>query len=176
MVMPGAPAGVGAAAVAPLTEQRVLPLLRAIWADWAMFSTTFGRSKPFSSQEMINWLSRRAKQVASDGDGWSAVAVADDATDEECRGLGVIQFRGTIGPEVSVWVADQYRRSGVGRQLILTLIDRARSKDLPYVHARILVDNQMSQAFFESLGFHPVDRPAGLASHWTVWRRAVRVT
>ena len=55
--------------------------------------------------------------------------------------------------EVTVYVDPGHHRGGVGRQLVVALIEGARERDLHVLIARITSENAASIALFESLGF-----------------------
>jgi len=55
--------------------------------------------------------------------------------------------------ELAVFVHDSYHGSGLGTQLIRVLIDIAREKSLPEVHAEVLSENAAMLGIFRKLGF-----------------------
>ena len=68
-----------------------------------------------------------------------------------CTPMQKFGFRFTR--EVTVYVDRDHHRSGVGRQLVATLIAGARERHLHVLIARITSENAASLALFESLGF-----------------------
>lgn len=77
--------------------------------------------------------------------------------------------------EHSVYVADGHRASGVGRMLMLALLDHAKGHG---VHAMIGVldaDNEASVAFHEKLGFVEVGRMPEVGFKFGRWLDAVFV-
>lgn len=58
--------------------------------------------------------------------------------------------------EVSVYVAQEYRRRGVGREVYSQLLDLLARQGLVNAFAGIALPNPASVAFHQSLGFEPV--------------------
>ncbi len=58
--------------------------------------------------------------------------------------------------EASVYVATQFRHSGVGRGLLSALIERARGLGYHVLIAQVIGGNEASLSFVQSLGFEQV--------------------
>ncbi|KQN76382.1 phosphinothricin acetyltransferase [Duganella sp. Leaf61] len=58
--------------------------------------------------------------------------------------------------ETTVYVAPDYARQGIGRQLYLTLVETLRSKDIQVVLGGIAQPNHASVALHENIGFEKV--------------------
>jgi L-amino acid N-acyltransferase len=55
--------------------------------------------------------------------------------------------------EVSVYVAEESRRAGIGRQILRALIDAGRGRGFHALLSRISADNEASVRLHENLGF-----------------------
>lgn len=112
------------------------------------------------------WRALRHRALAADPDCFAAaahahpdaqpalamfVAVDDRGDDVGLAGLGA-------GRElVSMWVAPQARRSGVGRALVSAVL--AAAADQP-VRLRVMAGNGAATRFYAGLGFRPVSTTA----------------
>jgi GNAT superfamily N-acetyltransferase len=74
-------------------------------------------------------------------------------------GLNVDPFAAAVnvGRVRRLYVLSAYRRLGVGRQLVLAVLDAARSR-FDVLHLR--TTNPAAAQLYESLGFHPSTEPA----------------
>lgn len=72
--------------------------------------------------------------------------------------------------EVSVYVHAEHRGRGVGRSLYLELFGRLREQGFFKAYAGILVPNESSQAFHESMGFTPVGVYRKIGYKLGAWR------
>ncbi|HEX9580564.1 MAG TPA: ribosomal protein S18-alanine N-acetyltransferase [Gemmatimonadales bacterium] len=52
-------------------------------------------------------------------------------------------------------VAPEYRRAGLGRRLLETVIDRWKTRGLKRVYLEVRASNEPAQAFYQALGFGP---------------------
>lgn len=79
----------------------------------------------------------------------------------EERGIGCVALRpmepGT-GEVKRMFVDAEWRRLGVGRALLLALMDGARARGLSMLRLGTLHDMDAALALYQSLGFTPVDR------------------
>jgi ribosomal protein S18 acetylase RimI-like enzyme len=64
--------------------------------------------------------------------------------------LGVREHRGWVG---GMGVVPGFRRRGIGRRLLSTLVDRARHLNLSSVMLEVITQNQAALALYESSGF-----------------------
>lgn len=62
-----------------------------------------------------------------------------------------------------LYVAATHRRLGLGRRLVLTLVDLARERGYPRIEWSVLDWNTQAQAFYRGLGAVPM-------TDWTTWR------
>lgn len=72
--------------------------------------------------------------------------------------------------EVSIYVAAAERRHGVGRSLLLTLIEASEAAGIWTLQAGIFPENEASVSLHLSCGFHIVGRRERLGRHYGVWR------
>lgn len=86
-------------------------------------------------------------------------------------------YQGTA--ELSVYVAEQYRRQGVGRRLLTEALARARSLEINALLGLIFAHNGPSLKLFEQFGFERwgflprVARLDGVERDLTIWGRHV---
>ncbi|GGH15547.1 GNAT family N-acetyltransferase [Pedobacter zeae] len=52
-----------------------------------------------------------------------------------------------------LYVAEDYRKQGIGRKLIKTVMDFARTKGSTFVQLETAIDNFTAQQLYESIGF-----------------------
>lgn len=102
-------------------------------------------------------------------DAWSAEAMASQLENENTRYLiaeedgAVVGYAGLLAPpgaetaEVhTVTVAEALRRRGIGRRMIVALLDEAAVRGATEVFLEVRVDNESAQALYRSLGFEAV--------------------
>jgi N-acetylglutamate synthase-like GNAT family acetyltransferase len=79
------------------------------------------------------------------------------------RAVGNAQLTiwGDVGEIGSVVVAPAYRRQGLARRLIAELIGEAQRRELAVLEICASLDQPETQAFYEGLGFRPVDKKSG---------------
>ncbi|MGO4956202.1 N-acetyltransferase family protein [Luteococcus sp. Sow4_B9] len=146
-----------------------LPVITEIYNEAGVGTTASYDLEPVSVENRRVWLDERIN-------GGTPVLVAeDDGTVLGYASYGT--FRDKAGyahtVEHSVYVARGARALGVGRMLMLALIDRARGDG---VHAMIGVldaDNEASVHFHEKLGFVEVGRLPQVGRKFDRWLDAV---
>ena len=151
--------------VAPI---EIRPLLPSDWADIrriyeegiASGDATFERSAPPWQQWDASHLAfaRFAAQAHGSVLGWAALTGVSD----RCVYSGVA--------EVSVYVAAAARGRGVGRVLLLALIDESERSGIWTLQAGIFPENRASVALHLSCGFREVGRRARLGKLGDAWR------
>lgn len=146
--------------VAPMTPAD-WPAVRAIYEEgMATGHATFETSAP----EWDAWNAARlpdCRLVARDGDrliGWAALSPVSS----RCVYSGVA--------EVSIYVAAAARGCGVGRALLLALIEASEAAGIWTLQAGIFPENEASVALHQSCGFRVVGRRERLGRHHGVWR------
>jgi ribosomal protein S18 acetylase RimI-like enzyme len=73
------------------------------------------------------------------------------ATDDAGRDVGMIGLTAEEEPElISMWVAPQARRAGVGRHLVEAVLDAAGDRP---IRLRVMADNREAIGFYAGLGF-----------------------
>lgn len=148
-----------------------LQAITNIYNDAGVGTTASYDLEPVSVDNRRAWLEERRNRN-------QAVLVAED--EGQVRGFASYgTFRDKAGydqtVEHSVYVADGARALGVGRMLMLALIDRARGDG---VHAMIGVldaDNEASVAFHQKLGFEVVGRLPQVGRKFDRWLDALFV-
>jgi GNAT superfamily N-acetyltransferase len=127
----------------------------------------------------LPWYADPATVVAVDGPGatpydGARVAAMYDALGRQ-GDLYMIEARTESGWEpvgdvtlardtLPIVIAPEYRRQGIGRSVLLRLVDRARVLGWEELRVReVYPDNAASRALFEGLGFVP--RPGGPAAY-----------
>jgi phosphinothricin acetyltransferase len=82
-------------------------------------------------------------------------------------------YRGVA--EVSVYVAESARGKGVGRALLLALIEASEVAGMWTLQAGIFPENEVSVALHLSCGFRIVGRRERLGLHYGIWRDTLLV-
>ena len=130
-----------------------LPGILAIYNEVIVNSTAIYALAPVTLADRAQWLAARQAQnfpvlVAVDAD-----EVLGFASYGEWRGAWA-GYKYTV--EHSVHIAASHRGTGIGRQLMLRLIDAAQTAGLHVMIGGIDADNVASIKFHERLGFAPV--------------------
>ncbi|MBN1565101.1 MAG: GNAT family N-acetyltransferase [Anaerolineae bacterium] len=79
----------------------------------------------------------------------SVVAVCDD----RIVGMGLLGVRAATGWIGGLGVIPDYRRQGIGRQMMHYLLDCARDQDLAQVKLEVIEVNEKAHALYRQLGF-----------------------
>ncbi len=134
-------------AIRPAREED-LPRIRAIYNHEVLASTATYDTQPRSAAEQRAWFRHHDGAhpvfVAERGDavlGWASLSPWSDRP----------AYGRTV--EVSVYVAEESRRLGIGRMLLQALVDSASSLGHHALLARISSDNTASVILHERLGF-----------------------
>jgi len=136
--------------IRPATEAD-LPAVRAIYNHYVSTSTCTFQLEPDTEAERLAWFRTRSDR--------HPVTVAE--TDGEVVGWGSLStwnkreaYATTV--EASVYVRDDWVRRGVGRALLVDLLDRAKSLGHRVVIGGACAEQAASIGLQESLGFVPV--------------------
>jgi ribosomal protein S18 acetylase RimI-like enzyme len=89
------------------------------------------------------------------GAAWYRLLSSDDP------GYGFVDDR---TPELSIAVGPSWRNRGVGRRLLVALIDLARNTGHPAIGLSVEEDN-VALGLYESVGFHRVEK---VGNAWTL--------
>lgn len=122
--------------------------LRALAESPAAFSSTYDRESQFPDEE---WVRRAARWG---GEGNDAIFLAFDG-EAACGIVG--SYIEKESPEraqvISMWVDPEYRRSGVGKLLIDTVMEFNRAREIYELVLMVTSVNMGAIAFYEQLGF-----------------------
>jgi phosphinothricin acetyltransferase len=140
--------------------------IAGIYNQVVVSSTAVFSDRQVTVEERLRWMRQRRNDgfpvlVARDDDG-RVVAFASFGWFRAWPG-----YRTTV--EHSVHVAADYRRRGIGRQLVQALIERARASGRHVVVAGLDADNLASRRLHEALGFHEVARMPQVARKFDRW-------
>jgi ribosomal protein S18 acetylase RimI-like enzyme len=121
--------------------------LRALQEAPTAFSSTYAKEAAFPDEE---WKKRAMR--------WSSGASAGFLAFDGDRGCGMVfSFAEELDPlraqVVSMWVAPEVRREGVGRRLIEAVVEWARGREMRDVKLMVTSVNHGAIAFYEELGF-----------------------
>ncbi|WP_420174419.1 GNAT family N-acetyltransferase [Luteococcus sp. OSA5] len=146
-----------------------IPAITRIYNESGVSTTASYDLEPVSTENRRVWLDERLN-------GGTPVLVADD--DGEVLGYASFgRFRDKAGyahtVEHSVYVAPGSRALGVGRMLMLALIDRARADGVHTMVGVLDADNQTSIQFHERLGFVEAGRLRQVGRKFDRWLDAV---
>ncbi|WP_260706461.1 GNAT family N-acetyltransferase [Edaphobacter flagellatus] len=121
--------------------------LRALQDTPLAFGSTYARESQFTDDE---WLARATRLIHGHDIGFLArnngsyVGLALCFTDENDAEKGQI---------ISMWVAPEARRLGIGRQLIDKIAVWAASKSIKTLHLMVTSVNDSAIEFYRSIGF-----------------------
>ena len=128
-----------------------LEAIRAIYNHYVAVSTCTYALEPETADERAAWLAagserhpRLVAEIASEVVGWAALSPWKTR-----EGYA-------FTAEASVYVKDGLHRRGIGRALILELIERGRAAGLHSIMGGACTTQAASLALQESLGFVPV--------------------
>jgi ribosomal-protein-alanine N-acetyltransferase len=109
------------------------------------------------------------ERAAYPSDAWSAEAMASQLENENTcylvaeDGGDIVGYAGLLAPrgaetaEVhTVTVTEALRRRGIGRRMLVALLDEAASRGATEVFLEVRVDNPSAQELYRSLGFDTV--------------------
>lgn len=121
--------------------------LRALQEAPTAFSSTYVKESAFLDDE---WKKRAMR--------WSSGASAGFLAFDGDRGCGMVfSFAEELDPQraqvVSMWVAPEVRREGVGKRLLETVLEWARGREMRDVKLMVTSVNHGAIAFYERLGF-----------------------
>jgi len=127
-----------------------LPAIRAIYNDAILNSTSLYEYEPRSEETMQEWFASRTRDgVPVLGIEWEPGVLAGFATWGPFRPRAAYKY----SAEHSVYVAEQFRGEGVGRQLMQAIVAAAKKRGLHMLVAGIDASNVASVALHSSLGF-----------------------
>jgi phosphinothricin acetyltransferase len=128
-----------------------LPRILSIYNREVLSSTATYDTKPRTAEEHAQWFAHHGPShpvfVAESPQGVSGWASLGPWSDRAAYDRSA---------EVSVYVAEESRRRGIGRQLLEALVDTGRARGHHALLARISSDNTVSIRLHESLGFSVV--------------------
>lgn len=121
--------------------------LRALRDSPMAFSSTYANESQFPDEE---W---RKRSVRGSSDGAAGFLAFDGE-----RGCGMVfvfaeEQDACMARVVSMWVAPDVRREGVGRRLIEAVVEWARLREIRQVKLMVTSVNQGAIAFYERMGF-----------------------
>jgi GNAT superfamily N-acetyltransferase len=119
--------------------------LRALQDSPTAFSSTHAKESQCPDEE---WR-KRAVRWSSDG---SAIFLAVDG-DAGCGIIGAYEEKGRCAQVISMWVAPVARRAGVGKRLVDTVADWARSRGTRELKLMVTSVNHGAIAFYKRMGF-----------------------
>lgn len=128
--------------------------LRALADAPSAFGSSLAREQAFDEAAwQERWFGRTAVFAAKEGDAWLGIAGAYPDQDEPS----------TVWV-VSMWVAPEARRRGMGRALIDACVDWARTRGASEVHLWVTRSNVPARALYEAAGFLPTGSTQPLPS------------
>jgi ribosomal protein S18 acetylase RimI-like enzyme len=127
--------------------------LRALRDAPTAFSSTYAKESELTDEE---WM-KRSVRWSSNG---SAMFLAMDGA----VGCGIVgayeEEQATHAHVISMWVAPEFRRAGVGKALIDAVVEWAASRSKPELKLMVTSVNPGAIAFYESLGFRKTGNTA----------------
>lgn len=120
--------------------------LRALLDSPTAFSSTYAKESQLPDEE---WM-KRAVRWSSDG---SAIFLAMDG-DTGCGIIGAYEEEdATCAQVISMWVAPEVRRAGVGERLMGAVVHWARSREVHELKLMVTSVNAGAIAFYQRMGF-----------------------
>jgi len=127
-----------------------LPVIREILNDAILNTTALYEYAPRTDESMREWFTVREQGgIPVIGIEWEPGVLAGFATWGPFRPRAAYKY----SVEHSVYVDEQFRGEGIGRQLLQALIAAARQRELHMLIAGIDATNVASVALHSSLGF-----------------------
>lgn len=121
--------------------------LRALLESPTAFSSTYAKESQITDEE---WLKRSVRWSSDGSVGFLALA------GERACGM-IFCFEGEEerlqGHVVSMWVDPEFRRAGIGKELIHSVVSWARSRRMQELKLMVTSVNDGAIAFYERLGF-----------------------
>jgi ribosomal protein S18 acetylase RimI-like enzyme len=114
-------------------------------------------------EQEVSWNERQWRQEFSRGQ-WNGVR----ANDEEIGLLGVTREKTTPERECYLeylWVASEFRRTGVGSLLLSTVLDRLRDSGVRTVWLYVLDGNYRALRLYQRFGFQSTNERQLLPDH-----------
>lgn len=150
---------------ASAADERLLQRMLAVAADWRPGSTARSLDDVLADAELAHYVIGWPRAgdfgfVAQDDDrrpvgaAWCRSFSADDP------GYG---FVSPDVPEISIGVVADLRGRGIGRRLLVALVDEARSRGVEQVGLSVELDNP-AMGLYSSLGFVVVAEAQGAAT------------
>lgn len=134
-------------------EAADLPAILAIYNDAVLHTTASWDYEPSTLDQRTRWFEQHRQQGLS-------VLVAVDREGSVVGWGSLSKFREKIGyqytVEHSVYVAAGHRRQGIGRLIVLALIEAARQLGKRSLIGGVDASNEASLRLHESLGFEQV--------------------
>lgn len=122
--------------------------LRALSDSPGAFGSTYARELAFNAAE---WESRARLRSTSTDD---ATFLAFDGP--QCRGIigcFIESSEPTMATVVSMWVAPEARRNGIGDCLVRAAEEWARQRGLTHLFLNVVENNAPAMAFYQKCGF-----------------------
>jgi ribosomal protein S18 acetylase RimI-like enzyme len=115
------------------------------------FFSTLERERGLDEQTWRDRLGSAATFLAwRDGAAVGAVTVLDYQESHQHGFPGAAHL-------VAMWVSPAARRLGIGRRLVKTALDHARSAGAPSAVLWVFQDNERARGLYERMGFRPTD-------------------
>jgi len=115
------------------------------------FGTTLEEAEALSSESWCDQLNTMATFVANAGD--RDVGLVRGTRHDEIHDAGYL---------ISMWVAPEARRDGIGSALVDAVIDWARTLELSRLFLDVAASNAPATALYTSKGFTPTGRVGAL--------------
>ncbi|WP_348260627.1 GNAT family N-acetyltransferase [Telmatobacter sp. DSM 110680] len=119
--------------------------LRALLDSLTAFSSTYAKESLFPDEE---WR-KRAVRWSSNG---SAIFLAMEG-DAVCGIIGAYEEVEQCAQVISMWVAPEARRAGVGMKLVEAVADWAQSRGMRELKLMVTSVNDVAIAFYQRMGF-----------------------
>ena len=148
-----------------------LPALLEIYNDAVVSTTASWDLEPWTPAQHAEWYATKAAKA-------HPVVVADEAG--EVLGYAAYgPFRGKAGyartMEHSVYVREGQRGKGIGRALLVAIVESARADGVHALIGGLSADNEVSLALHRSLGFVEVGRLPEVGRKFDRWLDLVLV-
>jgi ribosomal protein S18 acetylase RimI-like enzyme len=136
-------------AIERITPERAMVFkdvrLRALQDSPTAFSSTYAKESQFPDEE---WR-KRAVRWSSNG---SAIFLAMDG-DVGCGMIGAYEENEERAQVVSMWVAPEARRAGLGKRLVDAAVDWARFRGMRELKLMVTSVNGGAIEFYQRMGF-----------------------
>ncbi|MDT3428382.1 ribosomal protein S18 acetylase RimI-like enzyme [Paenibacillus forsythiae] len=137
------------------TDQAGLHLVEPLWEQLRDHHAS--RSNYFAAQIMASTFQARSKELLVKAEqGLLHIVLADDELSGRLAGYCISSIAGGIRGELdSIFVVQDYRGLGIGRELMTLSLDWFKTNSIESIAISVIYGNEEALHFYEKYGFYP---------------------